>query len=389
VDHPPATVDLILDGITGIGGRGGLRPPAVDALENLSGVRATDATRPITVAVDLPSGVDANTGAVTGAAITADVTVTFGCLKPGHVVGDGAERSGLVDLVDIGLGPWLTSAPALRVVEHQDVLDWWPVPDSESDKYTRGVIGLATGSSEYTGAALLSVGGACAGPAGLIRYAGGAADLVRAAYPNVVVADRVANAGRVQAWVCGSGLGTDDRAVTEMRAVLAAPVPVVLDADALTILADGRTPHTAGLLRARTAPVVITPHDREFARLAGAAPSADRVESALSLAAKTKATVLLKGSHTVVATPNGTVWVNPTGSPALATGGTGDILGGLLGALLAAGLPGDRAAVAAAYVHGLAGRAAAGGALGPVAVTSVDVVAALPAVVSGLALTGR
>jgi NAD(P)H-hydrate repair Nnr-like enzyme with NAD(P)H-hydrate dehydratase domain len=91
----------------------------------------------------------------------------------------------------------------------------------------------------------------------------------------------------------------------------------------------------------------------------------------------------------VVATPNGTVWVNPTGSPALATGGTGDILGGLLGALLAAGLPGDRAAVAAAYVHGLAGRAAAGGALGPVAVTSVDVVAALPAVVSGLALTGR
>ena len=112
------------------------------------------------------------------------------------------------------------------------------------------------------------------------------ADLVRAAHPAVIVSDRVADAGRVQAWVCGSGLGTDDRAVTELRAVLATPVPVVLDADALTMIADGRTPQTADLLRARAAPLVVTPHDREFARLAGARTGADRVESALSLAAK-------------------------------------------------------------------------------------------------------
>jgi hydroxyethylthiazole kinase-like uncharacterized protein yjeF len=236
----------------------------------------------------------------------------------------------------------------------------------------------------YTGAALLSVAGAGAGPTGLIRYAGGAGDLVRSAHPNVIVSDRVADAGRVQAWACGSGLGTDDHAVAEVRAVLAAPVPVVLDADALTILADGRTPHTADLLRSRSAPVIVTPHDREFARLAGAPPGVDRVEAALGLAAKTRATVLLKGSRTVVATPNGTVWVNPTGSPALATGGTGDILSGLIASLLAAGLAPERAAIAGAYVHGLAGRAAAGDGSGPVAITSVDVAAALPAVVSAL-----
>jgi NAD(P)H-hydrate repair Nnr-like enzyme with NAD(P)H-hydrate dehydratase domain len=110
----------------------------------------------------------------------------------------------------------------------------------------------------------------------------------------------------------------------------------------------------------------------------------DRVEAALGLAAKTRATVLLKGSRTVVATPNGTVWVNPTGSPALATGGTGDILSGLIASLLAAGLAPERAAIAGAYVHGLAGRAAAGDGSGPVAITSVDVAAALPAVVSAL-----
>src|SRR5205807_936878 len=146
-------------------------------------------------------------------------------------------------------------------------------------------------------------------------------------------------------------------------------VPVCLDADALTLLVDGRM---APLPR-RDAPIVVTPHDREFARLAGEPPGADRLESALHLAAKLNATVLLKGDRTVVAGPGGEAWVNPTGSSALATGGTGDVLSGLLGALLAGGLPPVRAAVAAAYAHGLAGREAARG--GPV--TATDVAAAL------------
>jgi hydroxyethylthiazole kinase-like uncharacterized protein yjeF len=367
----PSAVDLVLDGIVGIGGRGPLRRPAAAVLNDLSRVPATDGGRPTVVAVDVPSGVEVDTGAVAGEAVAADVTVTFGALKPALVVGAAAELAGLVDVVDIGLGPWLSAPPALRVTTAADVVTWWPRPDAMSDKYTRGVVGLATGSAEYTGAAVLSVAGASAGPAGLVRYAGGAGETVRAAHPAVIASSRVADAGRVQAWVCGSGLGTGEAAATELRAVLAASVPACLDADALTMLADARTSGTADLLRARTAPLVVTPHDREFARLAGSAPGPDRVESALALAAKMRATVLLKGARTVVAAPDGSVWVNPTGSPALATGGSGDVLAGLLGSLLAAGLAPVHAAAAAAFAHGLAGRQAARG--GPV---TADLVAA-------------
>jgi ADP-dependent NAD(P)H-hydrate dehydratase / NAD(P)H-hydrate epimerase len=369
-------VDLVLDGIVGIGGSGGLRPDAADAVARASGAAARDGGRPIVVAVDLPSGVAADTGAVPGDAVSADVTVTFGCLKPGLVVGAGAVRSGLVEVVDIGAVP--AGAPALQVATRDDVVTWWPRPGQESDKYTRGVVGVATGSATYPGAAVLSVAGACAGPTGLVRYAGSAADLVRARHPSVIATDRAGDAGRVQAWVCGSGLGTDERAATEVRTVLASAVPVCLDADALSLLVDGSM---APLLR-RDAPTVVTPHDREFARLAGEAPGPDRVESACGLAAKLNATVLLKGDRTIVAGPDGTAWVSPTGTPALATGGTGDVLSGLLGALLAAGLPPVRAAVAAAYAHGLAGRTAARG--GPV--TATDVAAALrPALAALLA----
>jgi len=372
VDRVPSTVDIVLDGIVGIGGRGGLRPEAAARV-----AEAARSSRAV-VAVDIPSGVDADTGAVEGEAVTADVTVTFGCLKPGLLVGAGAAHAGLVDLVDIGLRPRVP--PALRLATRSDIQEWWPVPKRESDKYTRGVVGLATGSKTYPGAAVLSVAGACAGPTGMVRYAGAAAEYVKLRHPSVIVSERAADAGRVQAWVCGSGLGTDEHGAAELRTVLAAPVPVCLDADALTLLVDGSMAHA---LRDRKAPVVVTPHDREYARLAGAPPGPDRVGSALRLAAQLNATVLLKGDRTVVAGPDGEAWVNPTGTAALATGGSGDVLSGLLGSLLAGGLPPIRAAVAAAYAHGLAGRRAAEG--GPV--TASDVADALRPTVGDL--TGR
>ena len=333
---------------------------------------ATDQGLPIVVAVDVPSGVEVDTGDVPdpASAVRADVTVTFGALKPAHVVGAASVHSGLVDLVDIGLRPFLVTSPAVRQTEHADVVQWWPRAGQRDDKYTRGVVGVATGSAEYPGAAALSVAGALAGPTGYVRYAGAAADHIRQRFPSVVCADSVGQAGRVQAWVCGSGLGTGDRARGEVRAVLAAAVPVCLDADALTLIADGSM---AGPLRERHAATVVTPHDREFARIAGAEPGSDRVEAALKLAARMNAVVLLKGDRTVVAAPDGTAYANPTGSAALATAGTGDVLAGLLGSLLAAGLPAAHAAAAAAYVHGLAGREAARH--GPV--TSTDVAAAL------------
>jgi hydroxyethylthiazole kinase-like uncharacterized protein yjeF len=362
----PDRADLVLDGIVGIGASGGLRPAAAQIVERLADLKG----RLQVVAVDVPSGVAVDTGDVPGSAVRADVTVTFGCLKPAHVVGPAAVNAGLVDLVDIGLGPLLRSDPAVRVPDVADIASWWPRPDPASDKYSRGVVGVATGSSMYPGAALLSVSGALAGPAGMVRYAGTAAvDVVRV-HPSVVTAPRVSAAGRVQAWVCGSGIGTDDAARAELRSVLATSVPVVLDADALTLLVDGQHAYD---LRRRDAPLVITPHDGEFARLAGEPPGADRMAAACKLATWINGVVLLKGDRTIVATPGGEVWANPTGTSALATAGSGDVLAGLLGSLLAGGLPPERAAIAAAYAHGLAGRRA--GESGPV--TSVDVAAAL------------
>jgi hydroxyethylthiazole kinase-like uncharacterized protein yjeF len=223
----------------------------------------------------------------------------------------------------------------------------------------------------------MSVSGALAGPTGLVRYAGASFELVAAQHPSVVVAPRVADSMRVQAWVCGCGLGTDDTSQIELRSVLAAPVPAVLDADALTMLVDGSL---SGHLRRRDAPTILTPHDREYERLAGSPVSTDRVASALQLAAWTNAVVVLKGHRTVVASPSGEAWVNPTGHPSLATGGTGDVLAGLMGSLLASGIPPVRAAVMACYVHGQAGHLASLD--GPV--TAPDVAQALRPTLAGL-----
>lgn len=378
----PDRADVVLDGIVGIGGSGGLREPAARVVAALSGLRTRSGERPPVVAVDVPSGVEVDTGDVPRSVggpstVTADLTVTFGCLKPALVVGPAAARAGRVELVDIGLEPWLRADPALRVSEASDVRRWWPRLGPEEEKYSRGVVGLATGSATYPGAAVLSVGGAVAGPTGMVRYAGGARAEVLRRYPSVIATERVTEAGRVQAWVCGSGLGTGDSAATELRCVLATSVPVVLDADGLTLLVDGSM---AERLRDREAPIVVTPHDREYARLCGEPPGADRVGAALRLAAWMNAVVLLKGDRTVVATPDGRAVANPTGTPALATGGTGDVLAGLLGSLLAAGLRADRAAISAAYLHGLAGREAARH--GPV--TAADVAAALRPVIATL-----
>ncbi|MGK5680824.1 NAD(P)H-hydrate dehydratase [Actinoplanes sp. URMC 104] len=372
----PERADLVLDGIVGIGASGGLRPPAAAVVDRLGELRGRSGARATVVAVDVPSGVAVDTGDVPGAAVTADVTVTFGCLKPAHVLGAAAVRCGQTELVDIGLGPVLRADPAVSVPGSGDVAGWWPHPGPADDKYTRGVVGIATGSATYPGAALLGVSGALAGPTGMVRYAGSAYEDVVRAHPSVVAVPRVADAGRVQAWVCGSGLGTDDEARTTLRSVLATSLPVVLDADALTLLIDGK--HAEDLRR--DAPVVVTPHDGEFKRLAGEAPGADRAGAALRLASWMNAVVLLKGDRTIVATPAGEVWANPTGTSALATAGSGDVLAGLLGSLLAGGLPPERAAVAAAYAHGLAGRRAAED--GPV--TAPDIASALRATVRDL-----
>jgi hydroxyethylthiazole kinase-like uncharacterized protein yjeF len=287
--------------------------------------------------------------------VRADVTVTFGALKPGLVCGAGLDRVGELRLVDIGLDETLPPA-ATFVLEAADVAGLLPDPDETSDKYTRGVVGVLAGSSAYPGAGVLATGSAAVGGAGYVRYAGGAADAIRARYPEVVVQSGADPAQlRVQSWVAGPGMGTDGEARRLLAAALSTDVPVVVDADGITLL--GQEPE---LLRGRAAPTVLTPHDREFARIADG-PSADRLGSARAAAAALGATVLLKGAATIVAAPDGRAWINPTGTPWLATAGSGDVLSGLLGSLLAGGLEPPVAAAVAAYVHGVAGQLAAAG----------------------------
>lgn len=352
----PQRADLVLDGLLGIGGRGGLRPAAAALAERIP----ADA---LVVAVDLPSGVDADTGEVAGPAVTADVTVTFGAYKPGLLIDPGASRVGAVWLVDIGLD---LAEPVLEAFQHADVARLLPVPMASSDKYRRGVVGVVAGSEQYPGAAVLAVAGALRGGAGAVRYVGPAADAVLARYPEVLV-----GRGRVQAWVVGPGIGAGRAAEVE-RALADRDVPVLVDADGLR----GLDPE---VVRGRRAATLLTPHAGEAAALLGVpreSVEAGRLAAVRELAQRYGAAVLLKGSTTLVAPAGGAaVRVNPTGTPWLATAGSGDVLSGLAGALLAGGLPGADAGAVAAYLHGLAGRLAADGA----PVVAQEVAAALPA----------
>jgi len=333
VDSVAATTDLVIDGVVGISGSGPLRPDAADVFA------AVDANAIPVVAVDIPSGIDGTTGAITGPAVHAALTVTFGGLKPAHALAD----CGRVKLIDIGL-----DLPTTDVVgfDAADVAARWPVPGPHDDKYTQGVTGVMAGSSTYPGAAVLCTGAAVAATSGMVRYTGSAHSDVLAHWPEVIASPTPAAAGRVQSWVVGPGLGTDEIGAAALWFALEANLPVLIDADGLTILAAH-----PDMLASRRAPTVLTPHAGEFARLAGAPPGDDRVGATRKLADALGATVLLKGNVTVIADPGGPVYLNPAGQSWAATAGSGDLLSGMIGALLAAGLPPSEAAAAAAFVH--------------------------------------
>jgi hydroxyethylthiazole kinase-like uncharacterized protein yjeF len=351
--------EVVVDGIVGIGGRPGLRPEAVAALEAVAGV-------PV-VAVDTPSGVDVDTGELDGPHVTAAVTVTFGTHKIAHLVDPAAEACGAVHLVDIGLE---LPDPAVAALQPDDVAALLPRPSPDAQKYTRGVVGVRAGSERYPGAALLSVAGAASGLCGMVRYVGEAAvaDRVREAHPEVV------GEGRVQAWVVGSGGG--ERAGDELAAALADGVPVVVDADALA--------HVDGPISAPAA--VLTPHAGELASMLGtdrASIEARPLEHARRAATTYDCVVLLKGRHTLIATPDGRVRATTTGTSWLATAGAGDVLGGLIGALLASGLTPYDAASVGSWLHGAAATLASDG--GPIVASQVA--QSIPAAVRSL--TGR
>ena len=339
--------DAVLDGLVGIGGRGPLRPAAAQLVCAL-------VPGSYVVAVDVPSGVDADSGAVSGPAVRADLTVTFGTVKPGLLL--ARDHVGELLLVDLGLE---LPAAAVEALEAQDAAARLPRLGRSADKYSRGVLGVAAGSQDYPGAAVLCVGAAVRAGAGMVRFAGAsaAAEQVLAHWPEAVVTRGPAlDAGRVQAWVVGPGLGTDGDAGRTVEAVLTQDVPVLVDADALTLCAA----HPAWL-RDRQAPTLLTPHDREFERF-GAPVGTDRVGAARRLAQDLGVHVLLKGDATVVVGPTGVARVNTTGSEVLATAGSGDVLAGGVGALLAQGLEPLDAGSLGSHLHGLAGTLSAEGA---------------------------
>jgi ADP-dependent NAD(P)H-hydrate dehydratase / NAD(P)H-hydrate epimerase len=381
-----ADADLVLDGIVGIGGSGALRPLAAEL------VRCASDSGALVVAVDIPSGTDPNTGAVPDptAAVDADVTVTFGCLKPGLLLAPARDRAGAVVLVDIGLGEELTS-PTLHVLDHADVAACMPEPQPDDYKYSRGVVGIVAGSSRYRGAAYLTTASARQGGAGMVHYldrGNGLASAVIDRFWDVVAStDRPESVARATAWGVGPGLGTDASALDALRDVMTTSIPVVADADALRLLATAEP----GDLLPRSAPTVLTPHLGELEALGyslGDGEVEDRLKVARAAARDLGVVMVVKGPGTVTASPSGLAFVDMEAGPELATAGSGDVLCGLTASLMAStaaregGLDLDRAtfvAAAAVALHGVAGRLAAAGGR---PVTAMDVVDHLGAAVS-------
>ena len=414
--------DAVLDGLLGLGASGGLRgmardlvsavlhPPAqlAEAAGTVVGTARAASGRPHVVAVDCPSGIGVDDGSVPGVVLPADVTVTFGALKPGLLLPPAAGFAGRVETIDIGLGLGVAGdpgegRPTVRRLSVHDVVGQRLVapPGSAVHKYTRGVVGVVAGTEQYPGAAVLTVSGAIRTGTGMVRYLG-ARDVtgaVLAARPEAVAAG-----GRVQAWALGPGISTAPPATDDAtRAqqgrirhalahvtgelssdVVGDKVPAVVDAGALALLPRSCPPW-----------IVLTPHAGELAQLLRSRGEnverpdveAEPLRWAQRARELTGATVLLKGEVTLVVGP-GCVYSQADGPAWLATAGAGDVLTGILGALLAAHsvaavkdptLP-ARLAAAAALLHGLAAHRANPG--GPVA--ALDVADALPATVAHL-----
>ncbi len=358
--------DVVVDGLLGTGAKSEVRGLLAEAIDLINQSRAK------VVAVDIPSGVNADTGVVLGRAINADVTVTFAFAKRGHHLYPGAERCGEVRVVDIGIPHGLAERlPVVgRLLLESDGPQLLPPRHADDHKGTFGQVVVLAGSQQTPGAALLAVRAALRSGVGLTRWAADAATVAGAPSwpPEAMLLLRQADEG-LEAWgericahasaiVAGPGLGTSEGRQQELRSLLAqARVPLCLDADGLNMLAEN--PDWWQLIEA---PLVVTPHPKEMSRLTGqsvAEIQSDRFAAAMQLAVARGCVVVLKGAGTVIAEPDGVVSVAAVGNPGLATGGTGDVLAGLIGGLLAQGMMPSTAARLGVLLHGAAGDRAA------------------------------
>ena len=336
-----ARADLVVDAVFGAGLRDDV--PAIVA-DTLAAARSM-------LAVDVPSGLDGATGQPRGPVRASDATVTFFRLKPGHLLLPGRSLCGTVLLADIGLPA--TVLPALNIQAWHNTPALWrlPVPDEQSHKYTRGHV-TVLGGPAMTGAARLAASAARRAGAGLVLVAAFEAADYRNGEPGLLVSDEelpgLLQDARRAVWVCGPGLGAA-AALDALRLLLAAGRTVVADADAFA----------AGAVDQLRGCAVLTPHEGEFARVFGPV-GPDKLAAARAAARAVNSVVLLKGADTCIAAPDGRVAVNSNAPPWLATAGAGDVLAGIVGALLAQGMPAWEAACAAAWLHGraamLAGR---------------------------------
>ena len=375
-----ARADVLVDAMYGTGFTG-----ALDGAAAVIAARSVDLP---TVAVDIPSGVDGQTGATSGAAVDAVATVTFAARKPGLVFEPGRSHAGTVYVADIGIdvGP-----VTLGLTEPRDVRGWLLDHERPADtnKWQAGVL-VVGGSGGMTGAPRLVSEAAMRAGAGIVwcglpgheaAARAGGSEIIAKALPATDdgalagLDDLLSSVDRFRGLAVGPGLGTADptrAAVRELMAKVAKPV--VLDADGLNAFAGD-----AATLAERPGPTVLTPHDGEYARLAGEPVGTDRVDSARRLAALTGAIVLLKGPTTVIAAPDGRATLNVTGGPELATAGSGDVLSGIIAGLIARGLTVFEAAAAGAFIHGRAGDRS-----GHTGLIASDLIAALPRTLADL-----
>jgi NAD(P)H-hydrate epimerase len=382
-----ARANCVVDAMFGTGFRGALDGDARWVADAVHDAQA------YVVAVDIPSGVSGATGAIVDEAVWADETVCFAALKPGLVLEPGRSYAGRVQVVDIGIDTGVEGDATVGVTEEQDLAGWVHPRVTGAHKWVAGLM-VVGGSSGMTGAPLMVSHAAMRAGAGIVwccvpgedaaARASGTEVITRplAATKSGSLAESAVRAvldplERFKAIVVGPGLGTRGATAVAVRRIVAkAPVPMVLDADGLNALKADVRP-----LQARRASTVLTPHDGEYARLLGDPPGADRIAAARKLASATGCVALLKGPATVIAEPSGRAIVNPTGSPALATAGTGDVLSGIVGGFLARGAGPFDAATAAAYVHGRAADVA-----GHTGLVAGDLIDALPATLRELHL---
>lgn len=360
-----AESDLVLDGILGVGSSGAAQGVACMAVEAVNAAR-----RPV-VALDLPSGLAADTGTIPGPAVRAELTLAMGCFKPCHLLPPAAELCGEVRPVDVAYPPdlWSEAETLAEVLEASDVRALLPARPRYGHKGTFGKVLVVGGSVGMVGAAALAAEGALRAGAGLVHVLTPEPlfPIVAGLVPEALVhpgpaaggmfspkaaEEAVRLAENVDAAVVGPGLGRGPGPVEVVRFLLQSGVRLVLDADALVALAQ-----EPNLLRGDHREVILTPHPGEFARLVGAKPAAiasDKIRWAKDTARKWKSVVVLKGPPTAIADAEGRVFLSATGNTALAHGGSGDILAGLIGGLWAGGASPRDAACGGVFVHGRA-----------------------------------